>query len=187
MMENPNPRPGGRESVIDQECYFEGTFRTPGNMRIEGSYQGVIECQGTLTIAESGQVNARIVAGNFVVAGRFQGDVQCDGRFEVLNTGHVTGMVTAGATVIHDGAFIAGEVRMAADRDTGAMGAREAVAPRRQSALEASSAPPVRRRAAELTPPGEEPGATNTAEAGTPPQVNGRNQPVAGRDALPNP
>ena len=64
----PAVRRGSRESVIDHECFFEGTFRTPGNMRIEGAYQGVIECKGTLTIAESGQVKARIAAGSLAIA-----------------------------------------------------------------------------------------------------------------------
>ena len=102
----------GRESVIDQECFFEGTFRTPGNMRIEGTYQGVIECQGTLLIAESGQVNARIVAGNLIVGGQFSGEVQCQSRFELLKSGRSSGAVAAQATVIHDGAYFDGEIRM---------------------------------------------------------------------------
>lgn len=105
-------RRNGRESVIDQDCFFEGTFRTPGNMRIEGAYQGAIECQGTLLIAETGQVNARIVAGNLIVAGQFSGEVQCQTRFELLTSGRVSGSVTTQFTVIHDGAFFEGEIRM---------------------------------------------------------------------------
>jgi cytoskeletal protein CcmA (bactofilin family) len=105
-------RRNGRESVIDQDCFFEGTFRTPGNMRIEGAYQGAIECQGTLLIAETGQVNARVVAGNLIVAGQFSGEVQCQSRFELLQSGRVSGTVTTLSTVIHDGAFFEGEIRM---------------------------------------------------------------------------
>jgi cytoskeletal protein CcmA (bactofilin family) len=126
-------RRGGRESVIDNECYFEGTFRTPGNLRIEGTYQGVIECHGTLLIAESGRVQARIVAGNLTVAGQLQGEAQCESRFELLKTGQVSGSVGANAVVVHDGAFFEGDIRMGGARaTTGTTGARQPEPPRRR-------------------------------------------------------
>jgi cytoskeletal protein CcmA (bactofilin family) len=105
-------RRGGRESLIDNECFFEGTFRTPGNLRIEGTYQGVVECRGTLTIAETGRVNARILAGSLIVAGQLTGEAQCENRFEIVRTGQVNGAMYAATVVIHDGAFFEGEIRM---------------------------------------------------------------------------
>jgi cytoskeletal protein CcmA (bactofilin family) len=128
MMENTTFRPlgdptdtlggrrAGRESLIDQECFFEGTFRTPGNLRIEGTYQGVVECHGTLTIAESGRVNARILAGCLIVAGQLTGEAQCENRFEIVRSGQVTGAVYARTVVVHDGAYFEGEIRMGGSR-----------------------------------------------------------------------
>jgi cytoskeletal protein CcmA (bactofilin family) len=202
MQENPNARPapdagdpfavrhGARESVIDQECYFEGTFRTPGNMRIEGTYEGVIECQGTLIIAEPGRVNARIAAGNLTVAGRLQGEVLCESRFELLKSGRASGTIAARTTVVHDGAFFEGEIRMGERADT----ARDGAGPQRPpeaTAQPSNVAPtvPIRRRAAADATQAAEPEQTEadaTTEPVSPPKVNGRNQPNAGRDVLPN-
>ncbi|MGD9890340.1 MAG: polymer-forming cytoskeletal protein [Dehalococcoidia bacterium] len=199
-------RRNARESVIDQDCFFEGTFRTPGNMRIEGAYQGAIECQGTLLIAESGQVNARIVAGNLIVAGQFSGEVQCQSRFELLKSGRVSGAVSTQSTVIHDGAFFEGEIRMGGREPSFG----ESVSPLSQqlpsqaqspspgiSTAAAATEAPVRastpstssRRRAASEP--SETADTATAadpaeEANEPPNLNGRPQTGSTRDIVPN-
>ncbi len=203
MQENTSVRPadagdpfgarrGARESVIDQECFFEGTFRTPGNMRIEGTYEGVIECQGTLVIAESGRVNARIAAGSLSVAGRLQGEVLCESRFELLKTGRASGTIAARSTVVHDGAFFEGEIRMGDRIDPARDGAgtgqtAEAAAPAATSTVAPTL--PLRRRAAadDAEPaPTEQPEADETADTVARPKVNGRNQPASDRDVMPN-
>ncbi len=188
----------GRESVIDQECFFEGTFRTPGNMRIEGAYQGVIECQGTLLIAETGQVNARIVAGNLIVAGQFSGEVQCQSRFELLKSGRASGSVATQSTVIHDGAYFEGEIRMGgretaftadlASRPQAGMSSPPAPAASPTPSARPAAASTGRRRAA--TEPVQESGSAESddtpEESEQSPPLNGRSPTGAARDIVPN-
>jgi cytoskeletal protein CcmA (bactofilin family) len=100
------------ESLIDRESHFTGTYRTPHDLRIEGRYEGEIECQGTVFVGETASINARIVAGNVTVAGQLEGEIVCDARFEILRTGRVAGSVSSGVTVVHEGAFYQGELRM---------------------------------------------------------------------------
>lgn len=187
-------RRSARESLIDAECFFEGTFRTPGNLRIEGGCQGVIECQGTLFIAESGHVNARILAGNLTVAGQLEGEAQCGTRFEMLKTGHVNGSVAASSVVIHDGAYFTGDIRMggAARSEDNAAPATPATAtvaaPARtgEPVSGVAATVPVRRRPAAENPP---PLVTEpTAEAVEAPaaKMNGRGQGSGSRDIQPN-
>jgi cytoskeletal protein CcmA (bactofilin family) len=195
MMENSSFRPpaeplgrGTRESVIDSDCFFEGTFRTPGNMRIEGTYQGQIECQGTLLIAEGGTVNARIVAGSLIVAGQFSGEAQCESRFELLRTGRASGGIMAKSTVVHDGAFFEGEIRMGAEAAAGRAARAAPIAAAAPTAAQPSIMPtPAAERprpTAEEPGPREEPPAD--AEPLAAPRTNGRRQTGAGRDVLPN-
>lgn len=188
MMESSSPRSGleggesfgtrrtAHESLIDAECFFEGTFRTPGNLRIEGGCQGVIECHGTLFIAESGHVNARILAGNLTVAGQLEGEAQCETRFEMLKTGQVNGSVAATSVKIHDGAYFTGEIRMggAAPKEAAAITAPTTAASASTVAPPRSSEPvsgvaatvPIRRRPAadEASPPPSEASAPETPE-----------------------
>lgn len=101
-------------SLIDREAAFSGAFRTPGDVRIEGRYDGEIECRGTVYIGETATVNARVTAGGIIIAGQFEGEVLCEGRFEILPAGRVAASVSTSVTVVHEGAFYQGELRMVA-------------------------------------------------------------------------
>jgi cytoskeletal protein CcmA (bactofilin family) len=193
-MEHSGNRPGegarsaGRESVIDHDCYFEGTFRTPGNMRIDGTYKGVIECHGTLLIAETGQVNARIVAGSLLVSGELSGEVQCESRFELLKSGRVSGSVATKTVVVHDGAFFEGEVRMGAEPVAPRPSQPAAVpAAEKVDDAPAESAPAGRRRSGQDAPRAAAATAADgaTADDGGAPRINGRSQ-TGNRDIVPN-
>lgn len=104
------------ESIIDEHSSFSGTYRAAQNLRIEGRYEGEIECQGTVTIAEQAVVNARIQAENVTVAGQFEGEITCASRFELLPTGRVSGQVTAGLIAVHEGSRFTGQLTRADGR-----------------------------------------------------------------------
>ncbi len=106
------PAPSPSVSLIDRESHFTGTYRTPHDLRIDGRYEGEIECRGSVFVGETAQVNARVVAGNVIVAGQFEGEIACDSRFEILPSGRVAASVSAAVTVVHEGAFYQGELRM---------------------------------------------------------------------------
>lgn len=151
-LEGLGVRLGAQESVIDRESYFEGTYRTPGSLRIEGRFEGAIECQGTLVVAEGAQVNARVMAGNMTVAGTLAGEGQCLERFEILRTGRVSGTMVAKSVVVHDGAFFEGEIHMG----TGPMPAAVGRAPEpatRPGRTPARAATPVRATQPSAPPP----------------------------------
>mgnify|MGYP001028482174 CR=1 FL=1 len=107
------PRPAeASASLIDRESHFTGSYRTPHDLRIDGRYEGEIECRGTVFVGETAQVNARVLAGNVIIAGQFEGEIACDSRFEILPSGRVAASVSAAVTVVHEGAFYQGELRM---------------------------------------------------------------------------
>lgn len=105
-------RSGGRQSLIDRESHFNGSYATPNDLRVEGQFEGEIECKGTLVVAETAAINARVTAGSITVAGRLQGEIGCRGRFEILPSGRVGAQVIAGSIVVHEGAQYEGELRM---------------------------------------------------------------------------
>jgi cytoskeletal protein CcmA (bactofilin family) len=103
---------GSRQSFIDRDSHFSGTHATPNDLRVEGRFDGTIECTGTLIVAESADVNAQVTAGSVSVAGHLQGDIGCRGRFEILPTGRVEARVQAATIVVQEGARYEGEMRM---------------------------------------------------------------------------
>jgi cytoskeletal protein CcmA (bactofilin family) len=132
---------GGRESFIDSQSHFSGTHSTPNDFRVEGHFDGTIECAGALFVAESADVNARVTAGSISVAGHLQGEMLCRGRFEILSSGKVEARVQAGTIVVHDGARYQGEMRMRAEGsfDLGA----ESTASKRSEPRQSRRAPPI--------------------------------------------
>ncbi|HTE87133.1 MAG TPA: polymer-forming cytoskeletal protein [Dehalococcoidia bacterium] len=103
---------GRRQSVIDRDSHFSGTHSTPNDFRVEGHFDGTIECTGALIVAESADINAHVTAGSVSVAGHLQGDIGCRGRFEILPTGRVEARVQAVTIVVQEGARYEGEMRM---------------------------------------------------------------------------
>ncbi|MER3421821.1 MAG: hypothetical protein C4290_15415, partial [Chloroflexota bacterium] len=108
----PSSTPTPSVSLIDRESHFAGTYRTPHDLRIDGRYEGEIECRGSVFVGETAQVHARVIAGNVIIAGQFEGEIACDNRFEILPSGRVSASVSAAVTVVHEGAFYQGELRM---------------------------------------------------------------------------
>jgi cytoskeletal protein CcmA (bactofilin family) len=107
--------PGGtgtRQSFVDRDSHFSGTHSTPNDFRVEGHFDGTIECAGALIVGETADVNARVTAGSIRVAGHLQGDIGCRGRFEIEPTGRVEARIQAVTIVVHEGARYEGEMRM---------------------------------------------------------------------------
>jgi cytoskeletal protein CcmA (bactofilin family) len=162
------------ESLIDRESHFTGTYRTPQDLRIEGRYEGEIECKGTVFVGESATVNARIVAGNVTVAGHCEGEIVCETRFEILRTGRVSGSVSSAVTVVHEGAFYQGELRMA--RGPGDRTRRDTAAPA-PAPLTRTEPSPVRTPTMTEPPSPPRAAAPPPAPERTPPPSPRRRQP----------
>ncbi len=118
--------PQGAELVIDHGTAFDGVLRTAGDLRVAGQAAGDLSCEGTLTIEESGQVHARIVAAQITVAGTLSGEITCLGTLHLLPTGRVSGRLTSAALAIQEGARYEGELRMLNDDEERGQGAQAA-------------------------------------------------------------
>lgn len=163
------------ESLIDRESHFTGTYRTPHDLRIEGRYEGEIECKGTVHVGETAVVNARIVAGNVTVAGQCDGEIACDNRFEILRTGRVSGTVTSSSTVVHEGAYYQGDLCMSRG-------------PADRMRREPAAAPPVRQELPARPPAMPEPArAAAPSPAPSSPATSERPAPPAPRRRAPEP
>jgi cytoskeletal protein CcmA (bactofilin family) len=108
---------GASESVIDRHSHFNGLYRTARDLRIEGTAEGEIECEGTVTVAEDARATATVHARNVIIAGSASGEITCRERFTIRPTGEVRGQVQAASLVVEEGAFFEGEFKMATNED----------------------------------------------------------------------
>ena len=103
-------------SVVSAGSTWQGTLKLDGSVRVEGHLSGEIEARDTVHVAESAHVDAKVNASFVVIAGQFQGQVQCSERLELMPSSRITGELTTKSLVIHEGAFIDGQIHMITDK-----------------------------------------------------------------------
>lgn len=126
-------------TVIAFNTTWKGEISSEGTVHVHGRFEGAITARDGIIIGEQANVDARLNANAVVVAGNIKGTIRCDARFEVLPTGHVTADIQSPTLVVHEGAVVAGQVRMNANEPV----ASEPVAPARTE----TPVPVIQRRA----------------------------------------
>ncbi len=109
----PVAAPLGRvTSVVGPEVQIKGRITGRGGVRVEGSFEGEIDFDGLLVVAESGRVTCEEArAKTIIVAGIFKGNLVAE-RVEIRKTGRVWGDVVATSFATEEGAFLRGQIRM---------------------------------------------------------------------------
>lgn len=101
------------DTYIGKDTAVEGSLKSHGTVRIDGSFVGDIETEGDVIVGEGGLLKAsEVKAKNVTVAGDCQGNLKVQGRLEIAASGKVFGDVCAGALVIEDGAIFHGNCEM---------------------------------------------------------------------------
>jgi cytoskeletal protein CcmA (bactofilin family) len=100
-------------------CLYKGsrvsgqlTFQGPA--RIDGSVDGEIQCQGTLTIGEGAEVRAKIFSQVLIVRGRVEGNVEAKERVELTAPARLFGNIDTPRLIITEGVVFDGDCSMGA-------------------------------------------------------------------------
>lgn len=104
-------QPIGFETVLGANSVMEGTFKSSGNVRMDGKFTGTLEISGNILVGETAHINADIDARNISIAGAVRGNVTGN-KVQLLRTGRVWGDINANALTTEDGAFIDGRITM---------------------------------------------------------------------------
>lgn len=107
-------QPQAPRTVISREANFNGNFRSDTDFLVEGTFEGEIDCKGTVIVAEGANLSATVRARNAVIAGAANGDISCDERLTIQASGEVRGKAQAATLVVEEGAFFEGEFKMGA-------------------------------------------------------------------------
>jgi cytoskeletal protein CcmA (bactofilin family) len=99
------------DSTVGPGVSFRGTLTGTGSVRIEGSFDGTINIEGALVVADGAKVTAEVRAGSVTVGGSLKGNITA-GRVEIHSTGRVWGDLVTAAFATEEGAFLRGQVRM---------------------------------------------------------------------------
>jgi cytoskeletal protein CcmA (bactofilin family) len=109
------PDVGGSNAFIGKGSRIVGKLSFEGPARIEGTVEGEITAQDTLTIGESAVVNALITGSAVIIHGRVTGDVVARKRLEIRAPGRLLGNITTPSLVIHEGVVFEGQCSMGSE------------------------------------------------------------------------
>lgn len=90
-----------------------------GSVRIDGSVDGDIQCQGTLTIGESAEVKAKITAKAVVIRGKVEGNVSAKERIELIAPARLIGNIDCPKLIITEGVVFDGDCSMGVAKQKG--------------------------------------------------------------------
>lgn len=93
-------------SILGEGVDLEGTLKTPGNVRIEGTFRGRLSIGQRLVIAEGGRVSGEVSAGEALIAGEFEGQLSCEKHVELTQTARMKGQIRSRSLEIHAGAIL---------------------------------------------------------------------------------
>ncbi len=104
--------PASGATVIDRQAHFTGNYKSDADLRVEGVFEGEIDCNGTVTVAEDANLSATVRARNLIIAGNASGDITCEEKLILKSTGELRGKAQAATLVVEEGAFFEGEFKM---------------------------------------------------------------------------
>ncbi len=100
-------------SVVATDTKWKGTLDSDGSLHVYGVVDSALTARDDIWIAEGATGDATLTARRIVVAGTISGTVTASERFEALPQGRINADVSAPAFVVHEGAKINGQLKMA--------------------------------------------------------------------------
>lgn len=99
-------------TVIGGESSIKGELHSQRSLRIEGSVEGEIRCEGEVYIGEDSQVKANVFGHKVTVAGEVIGNIETIKGLQIASTGKVYGNISGDQLIIEEGGIYKGQVNM---------------------------------------------------------------------------
>lgn len=104
---NGNSGPGG-VNTIDAHTQIEGNITAKGNIRIDGSLVGNLDCGALLVIGPKGSITGDVTCQNAIIEGSFEGNIVIKEELKLEANSSVTGDVKAQKMAVLGGAGVTG-------------------------------------------------------------------------------
>lgn len=96
---NPNA-----SNIINVGTKIEGQISSAGDIRIDGTLVGDLDCKGKVILGPEGNVQGNVNCQNAVIEGRFTGNLVCADQLHVRETAKVEGDIVTDKLVVQSGA-----------------------------------------------------------------------------------
>ena len=107
---------GKMNSIIGKGCKIKGTIDVQnGTLRIDGEFEGTVNCPGTLVVGKGGKVKADVKVNSAIVGGTLVGNIDAKEKIELQAGSRLEGDIRTIRLVIDEGVFFEGSCKMSPD------------------------------------------------------------------------
>ncbi len=107
---------GKMNSIFGKGCKITGTVEVrEGTVRIDGEFDGTIDCPDTLVVGKDGRVKADVKVKQAVIGGTVLGNIEADDKIELQAGSRLEGDIKTKRLVIDEGVFFEGSCSMSPD------------------------------------------------------------------------
>ena len=104
------------DTVIGVDVNVKGNLNNKGSIQINGTVEGEIRSDESITIGETALVTGPVIAKSILVSGKIEGTVTAHEKLEVDPTGSVTGDIKTKTLIFREGAVFNGTCAMADEK-----------------------------------------------------------------------
>ena len=99
---------GTQESVIGADVEIIGTIKSNGNIRLDGTLEGELQCGGNAILGKNAQVKGNVTATSVSIEGKISGNILAKDKIEMKATATVNGDIKARRLSVEDGVTFVG-------------------------------------------------------------------------------
>jgi len=99
-------------SILSGSVVLTGGITTETDLRIDGTINGNVDCQGLLVLGDQGDVTGNLKGKNVIIMGKLLGDVNVSERITLKSSSYVKGEIKARNIEIEPGAVFIGNCLM---------------------------------------------------------------------------
>ena len=102
-------------SIIGENCYFNGRFYINGSLKIDGKFEGKSLEAEHLYVGPTGKVNTNIFVSSLILEGIIIGNIVARKRVMLLPNSTVLGNITTQELIIQNGVVLEGRCTISHD------------------------------------------------------------------------
>ena len=100
------------QGIIGKGLFIRGEIHCQSDLVIQGTVEGTITMDKSLTVEPEGRIKADIQTENATIKGKMEGDLKAKEKIALHNGAEMVGDIDAPRIEIEDGAYYKGKVTM---------------------------------------------------------------------------
>lgn len=104
-------------SFLSDACELKGNLFSKGGIRIDGKIQGTLNCESTVFIGETAEVEADVTTKSLIAGGSITGSITAEDTVQINRPGSIRGEILTGNLRIEKDVYFNGRCRLLNPKD----------------------------------------------------------------------